>query len=95
MVDAPGGGGKIPVMPNYVVTQSADRVVLRNYEGFITAYTQPEEYKRHDPATCPDCQKRAKQSGEAGQEGLAGLLAGERMSIAPEGFNTVHQRLSN
>ncbi|MBP7960788.1 MAG: lysine 2,3-aminomutase [Caldilineaceae bacterium] len=95
VVDAPGGGGKIPVMPNYVVTQSADRVVLRNYEGFITAYTQPEEYKRHDPATCPDCQKRAKQSGEAGQEGLAGLLAGERMSIAPEGFNTVHQRLSN
>lgn len=95
VVDAPGGGGKIPVMPNYVVTQSADRVVLRNYEGFITAYTQPEEYKRHDPATCPECQARAKQSGEAGQEGLAGLLAGERMSIAPEGFNTVHQRLSN
>ncbi len=95
VVDAPGGGGKIPVMPNYVLTQSAERVVLRNYEGFITAYTQPDEYKRHDPATCVDCQQRAKASGEAGQEGLAGLLAGERMSIAPEGFNTVHQRLNN
>jgi len=92
VVDAPGGGGKIPVAPNYVLTQSAERVVLRNYEGYITAYTQPDEYERHNPATCPDCQKRAAASGEAGQEGLAGLLAGERLSIAPEGFNTVHQR---
>ena len=94
VVDAPGGGGKIPVMPNYVLTQSPERVVLRNYEGYITAYAQPDEYTRHNPATCPECRKRAQTSGEAGQEGLAGLLAGERMSIAPEGFNSVHQRLS-
>lgn len=36
VVDAPGGGGKIPVMPNYVISQAPNRVVLRNYEGVIT-----------------------------------------------------------
>ena len=35
VVDAPGGGGKIPVMPNYVISQAPNRVVLRNYEGVI------------------------------------------------------------
>ncbi|MFA5480160.1 MAG: lysine 2,3-aminomutase, partial [Candidatus Muiribacteriota bacterium] len=41
VVDAPGGGGKIPVMPNYIVSQSDRRLALRNYEGVITSYTQP------------------------------------------------------
>lgn len=45
VVDAPGGGGKIPVMPNYVISQSPRRVVLRNYEGVITTYTEPEGYE--------------------------------------------------
>jgi len=38
VVDAPGGGGKIPVMPNYIVSWSTNKVVLRNYEGVITTY---------------------------------------------------------
>ena len=33
VVDAPGGGGKIPVMPNYLVSYSDHKVVVRNYEG--------------------------------------------------------------
>ena len=49
VVDAPGGGGKIPVMPNYILSQSANKVVLRNYEGVITTYTEPDTYK---PAAC-------------------------------------------
>jgi lysine 2,3-aminomutase len=40
VVDAPGGGGKTPVMPNYVLSQSADKVILRNYEGVITTHIQ-------------------------------------------------------
>jgi lysine 2,3-aminomutase len=94
VIDAPRGGGKIPVMPNYVLTQSPDRVVVRNYEGFITTYMQPENYERHDPSTCPSCQQRQIDSGEEGQQGLAGLLAGERMAIVPEGFDRAHQRLT-
>jgi lysine 2,3-aminomutase len=48
VIDAPGGGGKIPVMPNYVVSYSDHKVVLRNYEGYITTYEEPTEYTPHD-----------------------------------------------
>lgn len=82
VVDAPGGGGKTPVMPTYVISQSPHRVVLRNFEGVITTYTEPEEYK--DECHCPDCEKEKK-------EGVAALLAGERMSIEPAVLER-HQR---
>jgi lysine 2,3-aminomutase len=94
VIDAPKGGGKIPIMPNYVLSQSADRVVVRNYEGFISTYTQPEVYQRHDPGTCPSCQKRRIEPGEEGQEGVAALLTGEQLAIVPEGFDVTHQRLT-
>ena len=45
VVDAPGGGGKTPVMPQYVISQTPHKVVLRNYEGVITTYTEPEHYE--------------------------------------------------
>lgn len=53
VIDAPGGGGKIPVMPNYIISWSTNKVVLRNYEGVITTYKEPDEYK---PTFCDrDC----------------------------------------
>lgn len=75
VVDAPGGGGKIPVMPNYVVSQGPHRVVLRNYEGVITTYTEPEDYK--EECYCPDCKQKQK-------EGVAALLAGQKLAIEPK-----------
>ncbi|GAD05435.1 lysine 2,3-aminomutase [Porphyromonas crevioricanis JCM 15906] len=75
VVDAPGGGGKIPVMPNYVVSQGPHRVVLRNYEGVITTYTEPEDYK--EECHCPDCKQKQK-------EGVAALLAGQKLAIEPK-----------
>lgn len=42
VVDAPGGGGKIPVAPNYLLSQAKGKVVLRNYENRIFTYTEPE-----------------------------------------------------
>jgi lysine 2,3-aminomutase len=94
VVDAPRGGGKIPLMPNYLLSQSADRVVLRNYEGFISSYTQPSIYEHHDPQTCPSCQRQQREAREEGQEGLAALLSGDRLAIVPEGFEATHQRLT-
>lgn len=41
VIDAPGGGGKIPIQPNYVVAFERDKVILRNYEGGIYVYPQP------------------------------------------------------
>lgn len=89
VVDAPGGGGKIPVMPNYLISQSDHKVALRNYEGLITTYEEPIRYEPHDPKTCKYCQTR---SGEPGQEGVLGLLEGDAMFIKPEGFDELHNR---
>ncbi len=42
VVDAPGGGGKIPVNPQYVVESNEERTVLRNYEGKEFTYPEPQ-----------------------------------------------------
>src|SRR5512142_2308199 len=89
IVDAPGGGGKIPVMPNYLVSYSDHKVILRNYEGYITTYEEPTEYTPHDPKGCQYCQHPRP---EPGQEGITGLLDGKRMWIEPSGFEEIHAR---
>ena len=89
VIDAPGGGGKIPVMPNYLISYSDHKVVLRNYEGYITTYEEPEVYKKHDSHACMYCQH---ERPEPGQSGVLGLLEGERMWIEPRGFQEVHSR---
>ncbi|MFH0772123.1 MAG: KamA family radical SAM protein [Candidatus Omnitrophota bacterium] len=43
VVDAPGGGGKIPVAPNYVISQAKGMFTLRNYAGGIFTYHEPAE----------------------------------------------------
>lgn len=78
VVDAPGGGGKIPVMPNYLISQSQSKVVLRNYEGVITTYSQPENYT--PGCNCEVCRGEK----EAKLMGVAGLLNGQRISLEPE-----------
>lgn len=55
VVDAPGGGGKIPVLPNYLVSWSSNKIVLRNYEGVITTYTEPDTYPGYCDNNCKDC----------------------------------------
>ena len=78
VVDAPGGGGKTPVMPQYVISQSPDKVILRNYEGVITTYSEPKHQDEME-CTCDFCTGKK----EYHYEGVAGLLAGERMSMEP------------
>ncbi|MCX6904238.1 MAG: KamA family radical SAM protein [Verrucomicrobia bacterium] len=40
VIDAPGGGGKVPVSPEYVLSHNKDRVVIRNYEGKVFEYPE-------------------------------------------------------
>ena len=40
VIDAPGGGGKIPVNPNYVISHNQEKIVLRNYEGDVFEYPE-------------------------------------------------------
>jgi lysine 2,3-aminomutase len=89
VVDAPGGGGKIPVNPNYILAQAPGHVVLRNFEGYITTYAEPADY---DPAAIRHMEALATRRPEPGQEGLSELLAGHQLSIKPEGFDQTHRR---
>lgn len=78
VVDAPGGGGKIPVMPQYVISQSPEKVILRNYEGVIASYTEPKDVPKLE-CECDYCKGRKNYT----YEGVAGLLQGERISMEP------------
>ena len=50
VIDAPGGGGKVPVAPNYVLSHNADRVVIRNFEGKVFEYPEaPDSTPLHSP----------------------------------------------
>ena len=83
VVDAPGGGGKTPVMPQYVISQAPHKVVLRNFEGVITTYTEPEEY--HEECQCEDCK-----AGKT-NTGVSKLLSGGAMAIEPKDLDR-HKR---
>jgi len=78
VVDAPGGGGKIPVMPNYVISSSPSKTVLRNYEGVITTYSEPLHYE--NTCNCEECKKNH-------AEGVSALLNGDIISIEPTGLD--------
>lgn len=78
VVDAPGGGGKTPVMPNYVISQNHNKVILRNFEGVITTYDEPDNYRFE--CNCEDC------TSKKHKVGVASLLNGERMALEPEGL---------
>lgn len=78
VVDAPGGGGKIPVMPNYIVSQMPGRVILRNYEGLLTAYTEPEYQAQKETDYKDPCPEERKST-----EGIMTLLRGRKVSLGP------------
>ena len=40
VIDAPGGGGKIPLLPDYVVEHNEDKIVLKNYKGILCEYPE-------------------------------------------------------
>ena len=86
IVDAPGGGGKIPVGPNYQISMSDHKIILRNFEGFITTYEEPVDYNPADAA------KPTIKRPEPGQSGISGLLDGEQLFIKPENFDATHDR---
>jgi lysine 2,3-aminomutase len=65
-------------MPNYLISMNDKRVVLRNYEGVITTYTQPENYKTNK-CDCDYC----KDDKYKPMDGVAKLLNGEKLTLEP------------
>jgi lysine 2,3-aminomutase len=79
VIDAPGGGGKIPVNPQYLISQSSDKVILRNYEGVICTYTEPTD-KSHECKQCGICKKVKKDDCK----GLEKLFRDEKICLTPK-----------
>lgn len=77
VVDSPHGGGKIPVMPNYLISASDDAVVLRNYEGMSVRYQAQDK-----PATTKATPTR----------GVSSLLHGYRSMLMPENNERMRRR---
>lgn len=77
VIDAPGGGGKIPIMPNYMISQAPGKVVIRNFEGVVTTYTEPQDYKSE--CHCEWCEEEKSK----GVRGVISLLHGEQLSLEP------------
>jgi lysine 2,3-aminomutase len=79
VVDAPRGGGKIPLMPNYLVSASNDAVVLRNYEGMIVRYHPTGEPSEVDEPVAT--------------QGVSALLSGDSDVLVPEGNPRLGRRV--
>jgi len=97
VIDAPGGGGKIPVLPNYLVSLSTNKVVLRNYEGVITTYKEPDSYEPiFCNRKCGDCKLQLKL--EEGEEfraiGVNRLLSDydKTISLVPKNNDRMDRR---
>ena len=80
VVDAPHGGGKIPLLPNYIVSVSPTHTVLRNYEGMIVHYPEPG-VARSDAGRLP----------EGVNPGIWELSSGKASLISPSNTKR-HQR---
>lgn len=81
VIDAPGGGGKIPVMPNYLLTLSDDCAVVRNYRGMMSAYVNPSDRE----ATCSTVDEVRKTLTPERPENrpYLDLMEGKRVTLKP------------
>ena len=80
IVDAPSGGGKIPVGPNYILSMSPTHTVLRNFEGTIVAYPEPGRRGERQPF------------GGRRRGGVAGLTRGEENALVPSNSERMIRR---
>ncbi|MEA1929208.1 MAG: lysine 2,3-aminomutase [Candidatus Auribacterota bacterium] len=97
VIDAPGGGGKIPIMPNYLISWSTNKVILRNYEGVITTYKEPDSYETtFCDRNCDECdlQLHLEEGDEFKAIGIAKLLSDwdQTISLTPENTERVTRR---
>jgi len=97
VIDAPGGGGKIPVRPVYLISWSTNKVILRNYEGVITTYKEPDSYEEtFCDRNCEKCQRKLKlsESRETLSVGIEKLLSDhdKTISLVPKGNRRIKKR---
>lgn len=86
------GGGKIPVFPNYLISLSDRKVILRNYEGGIFSYTEPIDKISYCPENCDLCEKEPYLESK---DGPASMLSGKRLLIEPIESQRIKRRNGN
>ena len=91
VVDAPGGGGKIPLMPNYLLSASDDAVVLRNYEGVIVKYDPDGRIRKNKNGNSYNNPRNGKYR-EAPSVEISGLLESDETSLIPHGLPRAQRR---
>src|ERR1051325_3539072 len=71
VIDAPGGGGKVPINPDYIVDINEERILIRNYEGKLFEYPLGEDTKKiASRAPVPEPQKLEREvCSSAGKNG--------------------------
>jgi lysine 2,3-aminomutase len=91
VVDAPGGGGKIALQPNYLISQSAEKVILRNFEGVIISYPEPENYI---PGGAEDYFKSVYPEYEKYKSsvGIAAVMNDSKFNLIPEDLQRLDRR---
>lgn len=89
VVDAPGGGGKIALQPNYLISQSPEKVVLRNFEGVITSYPEPKHYI---PGRADAYFNEVYGEKEEKSIGISALLNDDKFNLIPEGLRRLEKR---
>jgi len=99
VIDAPGGRGKVPVMPNYIISWSTNKVVFRNYEGIISAYKEPDSYQPvFCDRNCANCKLQLKLEGASEYKavGISKLLMDYEKTVAlvPNGTDRYSRRNS-
>ncbi len=83
-VDLPGGGGKVPVNPRYMIAWGDRTVIFRNYEGVMARYVEPEDTHPLDcPTGCHICEERRERGLDQPKVGLERLLSGGEVSLEP------------
>ena len=97
VIDAPGGGGKIPILPNYVISWSTNKIVLRNYEGVITTYKEPDSYEPiFCDRNCATCKLQLQLEGaeEWKSTGIGKLLSNydKTISLTPKYTERIKRR---
>ena len=97
VIDAPGGGGKIPVMPHYLISWSTNKVILRNYEGVITTYKEPDHYEQiFCDRNCVECklQLHLDEAKEIFATGIEKLLSDydDTISLIPTDTDRIERR---
>ncbi|MFH1834573.1 MAG: KamA family radical SAM protein [Methanobacteriota archaeon] len=68
VIDAPGGGGKIPIQPDYLVKKTKNKLTLRNYRGDVFEYTEPIFIKVENKKMVNEIKKCVKQDMGDGNE---------------------------